>query len=94
MFWRDGFQALASLDDNHDGWLSGAELEGIAVWIDRNQNGESDPGEVISLAEAGIARISVEASTADGVLGNPRGLEFSDGRRTPAYDWVAQGRLR
>lgn len=84
MFWRDGFQALSALDDNHDGWLSGAELTGLAVWIDRNQNGRSDPGEVISLADAGILRISVQAAVdADGTLANPRGIEFIDGRRTP-----------
>jgi hypothetical protein len=92
MFWRDGFQALSALDDNHDGWLSGAELTGVAVWTDRNQNGRSDPGEVISLAEAGVVRISVNAvADADGILGNPHGIEFSDGRWTPVYDWVSQG---
>jgi hypothetical protein len=92
MFWRDGFQALSALDDNHDGWLSGGELTGIAVWIDRNQNGRSDAGEVISLAEAGITRIrAIAQMDASGVLGNVRGIEFSDGRQTPAYDWVSQG---
>jgi len=92
MFWRDGFAALSALDDNHDGWLSGAELAGVAVWVDRNQNGRSEPGEVISLASAGIVRICVRGSLdGDGVLGNARGIEFSDGRVTPAYDWIAQG---
>ena len=90
MFWRDGYQALASLDDNHDGWLSGAELAGLAVWIDRNQNGKSDPGEVVPLAEAGILRIAVTAAPDGGrMLANPQGIEFSDGRRTPSYDWIA-----
>jgi hypothetical protein len=92
MFWRDGYQALAALDDNHDGWLSGRELDGVAVWVDRNQNGRSDPGEVITAGEAGIVRISV-AGTADagGTLGNAQGIEFGDGRRTPSYDWIAEG---
>jgi len=77
---------------DHDGWLSGAELAGVAVWVDRNQNGRSEPGEVISLASAGIVRICVRGSLdGDGVLGNARGIEFSDGRVTPAYDWIAQG---
>ena len=92
MFWRDGFAALSALDDNHDGWLSGAELAGVAVWVDRNQNGRSEPGEVISLASAGIVRICARGSLdGDGVLGNARGIEFFDGRLTPAYDWIAQG---
>jgi hypothetical protein len=93
MFWRDGYQALAALDDNRDGWLSGAELDGIAVWIDRNQNGHSDPGEVISLAAAGIARIGVSAvPDATGVLANSQGIEFADGRRTASFDWIAVAR--
>jgi hypothetical protein len=29
MFWKDGYQPLAALDDNGDGWLSGEELQGI-----------------------------------------------------------------
>ena len=92
MFWRDGYQALAALDDNHDGWLSGPELAGVAVWVDRNQNGRSDPGEVISLAEAGIVGISVAGSAdALGTLGNAHGIEFCDGRLTPSYDWIARG---
>jgi hypothetical protein len=92
MFWHDGFRAVSALDDNHDGWLSGTELTGLAVWIDRNQNGRTDPGEVISLADAGIARINVAAAAGqDGILENPRGIEFFDGRRTPVYDWIAEG---
>ena len=92
MFWRDGFQALAALDDNHDGWLAGTELKGVAVWIDRNQNGKSDVGEVISLSEAGIEQIGVDAAMEDGILSNPQGIVFSDGRRAPAYDWIAESR--
>ena len=92
MFWRDGFQALSALDDNRDGWLSGPELAGLAVWIDRDQNGKSDPGEVISLEEAGIVRINVTpAIDKDGTLFTPRGITFRDGRRAPAYDWISRG---
>src|SRR5205085_4329163 len=39
IFWRDGYDALRSLDDNHDGVLSGVELRGLALWHDRNSNG-------------------------------------------------------
>lgn len=86
MFWRDGYAALAALDDNRDGWLSGAELSGIAVWIDGNQNGRSDPGEVISLQSAGINRVRVAAPQA------PCGIEFADGRCTPSFDWISVAR--
>jgi hypothetical protein len=35
IFFRDGYEALSVLDDNRDGQLTGAEMEGIAVWVDR-----------------------------------------------------------
>jgi tetratricopeptide (TPR) repeat protein len=93
MFWRDGYAALSALDDDRDGWLAGAELTGIAVWLDRNQNGRSDPGEVISLRNAGIARIRVSGEPGDGgVLGAGCGVQFADGRCTPSYDWISVAR--
>lgn len=59
IFWRDGYEALRSLDDDQDGILSGAELRGMALWQDRNGNGVSDEqGEVRSVAEWGITAIS------------------------------------
>jgi len=36
MFWRDGFEPLAALDDNRDGKLTGSEIWGIGVWRDAN----------------------------------------------------------
>jgi hypothetical protein len=93
MMWRDGYRALAALDDNRDGWLAGPELAGVAVWVDRNQNGRSDAGEVIPIEAAGIARIRVEAAPgASGVLEAPCGIEFADGRCTPSYDWISVAR--
>ena len=47
MFWRDGYHALNALDDDRDGLLRGAELQGLAVWFDRNSNGVSEFGEVL-----------------------------------------------
>jgi hypothetical protein len=59
MFWNDGYQAMAALDDNHDGWLTGCELAGLALWFDVNQNGVSDPGEVIPIDKTDIEGIAV-----------------------------------
>lgn len=87
MFFRDGFQAIAALDDDHDGYLAGAELEGLAVWTDRNQNGIAEVGEVVPVGVAGIVRIAV---TGGAGLANLQGIEFADGRRTPLYDWIAE----
>jgi hypothetical protein len=86
MFWENGYQALAALDDDHDGWLRGHELSGLALWFDRNQNGISDPGEVIPIEEAGVEAIAVHA---DSSLMNPRGAVLKDGRVLPTWDWVA-----
>ncbi|MBY0461267.1 MAG: hypothetical protein K2V38_28415, partial [Gemmataceae bacterium] len=45
LFWDNGYDALAALDDNHDGVLTGKELDGLALWQDANGNGVCDPGE-------------------------------------------------
>jgi hypothetical protein len=89
MFWNNGYRALDALDDNRDGELRGAELDGLAVWFDRNQDGVSDPGEVIPIDQTGIAAISARATTADGPSpANEAGLVMADGRVLPTYDWT------
>jgi hypothetical protein len=89
MFWADGYRALDALDDNRDGELRGKELQGLAVWFDRNQNGVSDRGEVIPIERSGSAAISARATSSVGVsLANERGLVMTDGRILPTYDWT------
>jgi len=91
MIWKHGYAPLARLDANGDGWLTGKELEGIAVWQDKNGNGVSDRGEVIPLSRLGIARISVKAlQGGDGIFWNPRGIVKRDGTAIPTYDWIAK----
>ena len=88
--WQNGYQALASLDDDGDGWLAGSELEGIAVWRDQNQNGRSERGEVIFADSFGIARIAVipDPEAHDGVAAIKLGIELIDGAVLPTYDWT------
>jgi hypothetical protein len=89
MFWADGYQALAALDDDHDGWLSGRELAGIALWFDRNQNGVSETGEVIGIEDAGVDALAVFANGCDGQSPmNSHGARLKDGRLLPTWDWV------
>jgi hypothetical protein len=89
LFWKDGYEPLAALDNNHNGWLEGAELQGIAVWFDRNGNGIADPGEVVSLTSLGIKRIAVHsAGMTDGVPANPNGIQLRDGSSLPTFDWT------
>jgi hypothetical protein len=91
MFWRNGYEALAALDDDGNGWLEGKELDGIFVWHDRNSNGVSERGEVLPLSHFGIVRISVKATNRIGeILFNPRGIQLLDGTFLPTYDWVSK----
>ena len=93
IFWRNGYEPLAFLDDNHDGWLRGPELQGLSVWQDRNGNGVSEPGEVAPVAALGIARIAVQTSSASsGVPFSRRGVARQDGTCLPTYDWTPVSR--
>lgn len=89
MFWENGYQALGALDDDGDGWLSGVELEGLALWFDRDSNGASDPGEVVAMRATDIAALAVRATGRVGASWvSEAGLVLRDGRRLPTYDWV------
>jgi hypothetical protein len=89
MKFRDGYAALAALDDDGDGRLAGKELKGIAAWRDVNQDGKCDPGEVRSLASLGIVGLPTSWSSRSGAsLVSPDGLKLRDGRVLPTYDWI------
>lgn len=89
MFYSDGYKALASLDNNHDGWLSGKELVGIGAWHDTNSNGKSDPGEVLSVQKMGITAIRTRAADVrNGMLWQSQGIRLLSGAYLPTYDWV------
>ena len=55
--WRDGYEALAELDLNRDGRISGKELEPLGLWFDNNTDGVSQPGEVKTVEEAGVTAL-------------------------------------
>lgn len=96
LFWDDGYQALAALDDNGDGELTGAELAGLAIWQDRNGDGVSQPGEVRPLAEHGIVALSCRGEPRSGnpdcVVYSPRGVRFTDGTTRASYDVILRSR--
>ncbi|MBL8551728.1 MAG: hypothetical protein JNJ73_17200 [Hyphomonadaceae bacterium] len=89
VFWRDGFEALASLDDDRSGEVAGEELGGLALWRDANRNGISDPGEVRPLRAHGIVALSTRgASVRPDLISAPGGVRFADGRTRPLHDWT------
>jgi hypothetical protein len=58
----NGFSALAQYDQNGDGWIDAQDEKiwpKLLLWQDTNHNGVTDPGELHSLTELGITRISV-----------------------------------
>lgn len=91
LIWRDGYTALAALDDNGDGELTADELKGIRLWFDINGDGRSSPDEVHDLAEYGIVGLAVRATGQDGFSPtNARGVRFADGRVLPTWDWTTE----
>ncbi|HMF16499.1 MAG TPA: tetratricopeptide repeat protein [Gemmataceae bacterium] len=92
MFWDNGYQALSALDANGDGWLTGKELDGLAIWHDKNGDGICDPGEVKSLAEWGIVALScrcqIDSTHPDRIPFSPLGVRFRDGVTRSSYDVV------
>lgn len=64
---RTGLQGLAKMDSNGDGVVnaSDARFSELRVWQDRNGNGRTDAGELMTLEEAGIVSISLAATGLD-----------------------------
>ncbi len=90
VFWRNGYDALAALDDNGDGLLAGNELHGLSLWQDANSNGVSDAGEVKTVQSCGIKTLRCDsASDSSGMAFNPEGIVLEDGTTRPTYDWIA-----
>jgi len=90
IFWRDGYQALGSLDANGDQLIEGEELRGLALWHDANGNGISEPGEVKPVSAYGIDQLSCRSETVGPDLRHSlRGVRFKDGTTRPSYDWFA-----
>lgn len=61
---KDGFEALADLDDNKDGTINieDAQFSDLRVWIDSNMDGISSDEELKTLEELGITSISLRTN--------------------------------
>ncbi|MFZ4508866.1 MAG: hypothetical protein ACOYON_14340 [Fimbriimonas sp.] len=87
----NGYAALSILDDNGDGWLKGAELKGLALWRDANQNGIAEQTEVVSIEWTPIRGLKTTFNRRQGLsYVSDAGLLLANGRSLPTYDWVTQ----
>ena len=59
----NGLADLAALDTNHDGVIDARDpgFAQLKLWIDANGDGITDPGELVSLTDAGISAIQLAA---------------------------------
>ena len=97
----DGFAKLASYDANHDGVVNAADADfaKLLVWQDLNGNHQTDAGELRTLAQAGIASLTVaytdqSVNQLGNVLGETSSAIRSDGSAvtmTDVYFNVASG---
>jgi tetratricopeptide (TPR) repeat protein len=93
VLWNNGYDALASLDDDGDGRLAGDELAGLGIWRDANANGVSEPGEVRPVGAWGITALSCRYGVhRSGIPFSPEGAQFDDGTTRPTYDWIVHAR--
>lgn len=92
--WRDGYEALASLDTNSDGVVAGTELAAISLWFDTNRDGVSQTGEVQRVTKLGISRLYFEPDrTEDGAPLASKGYErIVNGKSVQgrSIDWSEQ----
>ncbi|EFO30816.1 pe-pgrs family protein [Roseibium sp. TrichSKD4] len=58
--YTDGYQKMATYDQNGDGQLTGGEMANMGVWVDANGDGDVDAGELRSAAEAGVTQLSTQ----------------------------------
>lgn len=58
---KTDLEGLQAFDSNGDGVLDGddARFDQFKAWVDGNANGKTDAGELLSLADAGIVKISL-----------------------------------
>jgi len=92
IFWENGYHALAALDNDRDGILTGEDLNHLAIWQDINGNGQCEPGEVQPLSAWGIAGLRYSCTQQGDILASPQGVVLGDGTTRPSYDWMVRSR--
>ncbi len=94
--FEDGFQNLSSYDSNNDGVIDANDdvYEDLRIWQDVNQDGVSDDGELLTLAQIGIVSINLNASLpedfyiAGNLISHISEFTFADGSTGTVVDAV------
>jgi len=87
IFWANGYDALASLDDDGNGRLEFRELDGLVLWQDVNSDGIADRGEVTDVRTSGIRSIHVGYSRHEsGIPWRQGGAIWANGDETDTFD--------
>lgn len=60
--YANGFEKLAIHDSDGNGIVQGKELDGIAIWVDKNSNAKLDEGELSSLKDHKIVGLSTSSN--------------------------------
>ena len=95
--WRDGYEALETLDHNGDGEISGAELEPLALWFDRGADAVVGAGEVRPITDTGVTKLFIGPRTQNAGTRNihvKQGYTVSSNgteRIGESVDWFSEG---
>jgi len=78
--YANGFEKLRVRDTNGDGVLTGAELNGLLVWVDENGNGKAERSELRTLASLGVTSLSTRHN-------NFKSTFAMKGKNQTMWDW-------
>lgn len=93
--WRNGYEALGSIDHNEDRIISGDELRDLALWFDANRNAVAEQGEVQALDQHGITKLFYEPDHRDpktrSIIASRGFTRLIDGKEVVgrSIDWYA-----
>ncbi len=80
--YRDGYEKLSIVcDKDNNGWVEGEELEGLAIWIDENNDAVCQASELKQLSDYNIKKIATNHN--DFVSK----YETNDGKTSTTWDW-------
>ena len=95
--WKNGYEALATLDLNSDNLLSGEELADIYIWKDENEDAQVQQGELLPASNYKVDYILCSPTVDDS--GNSmvaQGIQFAREGMIVApstWDWISLGGL-